>query len=331
MHKLIQAVIIVFVIMFAGESCISGAAIIIVGDSRRDGLNADYLLTRLIVENAVRFTLSEYGDISAIIMTGDYVESGEDDIAWKDWKEANREAFNYPVYPCIGNHDDEKTECSGLYFSGEAGELICYFMRYYLTNYYKTFQLPEWYSVDIDNIHIVSLSSNYEGYDAESRQGDIQEPIQWSWLRGDLAENNKKWTIAVWHEPAYGSHTYFGKGHGSNRFIRKRYLPLLERYGCDLVLCGHNHWYERTVPILDGSQDDNGIVHVTTGGGGAPLLPVSRLPFDKVHGANDNILSEVNVAQHHFCVLTAEKNVLRLQAVKYNTFEILDEIEISNR
>ena len=61
------------------------------------------------------------------------------------------------------------------------------------------------------------------------------------------------------------------------------------------------------------------------------ILPASVLSFDKVHGADDNILSEVNVARYHFCVLTAEKNVLRLQAVRFDTFEILDEIEISNR
>ena len=37
-----------------------------------------------------------------------------------------------------------------------------------------------------------------------------------------------------------------------------------QRYGVDLVLNGHDHFYERSI-------DDNGVMYVIAGGGGAPL------------------------------------------------------------
>ena len=113
--------------------------------------------------------------------------------------------------------------------------------------------------------------------------------------------------------------------------FRHCYVPVLEQYGCDLVLCGHNHWYERTVPVLDDEENSSGIVHITTGGGGAPLLPVSFLPFDKVRSVDGNVLSEVNVSRYHFCIITAEEDVLRIQAVQFYTHKILDDFEVYNR
>ncbi len=49
-------------------------------------------------------------------------------------------------------------------------------------------------------------------------------------------------------------------------------------YGVDVVFNGHDHHYERTCPILDGTcttPQDGGVVYYVTGGGGAPLYSVS--------------------------------------------------------
>jgi hypothetical protein len=46
--------------------------------------------------------------------------------------------------------------------------------------------------------------------------------------------------------------------------VRRRWSPLFERHGVRLVLNGHDHNYQRFVPV-------RGVVHVVHGGGGARL------------------------------------------------------------
>ncbi len=44
---------------------------------------------------------------------------------------------------------------------------------------------------------------------------------------------------------------------GADLGIRQQWLPLFDAYGVDLVLAGHEHHYERTVPVrgvLPGSE-----------------------------------------------------------------------------
>ena len=109
-------------------------------------------------------------------------------------------------------------------------------------------------------------------------------------------------------------------GNGSDKGIRETWLPLFDQYGVDLVLCGHDHDYERTWPVRgcnhhvgrdaatgaavdtcqpqpvvtaapgDGIYDTSrGTIHLILGGGGtsAPLdaygiNPANGLPQAKV-------------------------------------------------
>ena len=79
---------------------------------------------------------------------------------------------------------------------------------------------------------------------------------QREWLEGALAASTAKWKIAVHHHPPYGS----GPKRGSNITVREAVEPLYVEYGVDLVLTGHDHFYERTTP-------QQGIVYIITGAG----------------------------------------------------------------
>jgi hypothetical protein len=109
-------------------------------------------------------------------------------------------------------------------------------------------------------------------------------------------------------------------GNGSDLGLRQEWLPLFDQYGVDLVVCGHDHDYERSFPVrganhnvgqdiatgapvdtfqpnpaagaqaVDGSFDTSlGTVHLILGGGGtsAPLDvfvndPDNGLPLARV-------------------------------------------------
>lgn len=296
------------IILIHSYSCL-GFELIVLGDSRSGSGNENFQRTSEIINDAIEYTEKNYDELIGIIMTGDYVNKRKNVDEWEKWREASEKVFKYPVYPCIGNHDVEPADCPRLF-------PLCEKKLYYDWNYYQTFKVERWWSIDIENIHLVSLDSNLVGLDLSSLKGDILEVLQYVWFVYDLTKNVDRPTIVIWHEPAYGSHTWFGKGHGSNRFIRERYVPICEKYGVKMVICGHNHWYERVTV--------NGIKHITTGGAGAPLMSTSLLQRDKVEG------SEVNITAYHWCVLSIHDQVMELDVIEHQTHRLLDSFEITD-
>ena len=107
--------------------------------------------------------------------------------------------------------------------------------------YLKSFNLSKsFYSFDLENIHFIFLESTIS-------PSKLSE--QYSFVKNDLkinAQNNKtNWIIVSLHEPLY---TVPGK-HNPNIAYVNTYHKLFDYYNVDLVLAGHNHWYERTLPL----------------------------------------------------------------------------------
>jgi 3',5'-cyclic AMP phosphodiesterase CpdA len=103
---------------------------------------------------------------------------------------------------------------------------------------------------------------------------------QTAWLARSLAAATARWKVVAFHHPAYTCGAYRG-----NLAVRRRWVPLFERYGVDLVLSGHDHNYQRFAAR-------RGVRYVVHGGGGTRLYPLERCPARyprrlrgrKVHG-----------------------------------------------
>jgi hypothetical protein len=138
---------------------------------------------------------------------------------------------NLALWPVYGNHDARRWV------------------------YFRIFSLPEqaeaggvasgtenYYSFDYADTHFVMLDSESSASDAGSAMHQ--------WLLKDLAQNRRKWLIAVFHHPPYSKGTHDSdSSHGSNAgmvAMRENILPALEAAGVDLVLSGHSHMYERS-------------------------------------------------------------------------------------
>lgn len=131
------------------------------------------------------------------------------------------------VWPTIGNHDasPEYFDIFNLPAQAEVGGVASGTEHYYSFNY--------------GNIHFVNLGGYYSG----SR---LSNGVMYSWLEEDLAANTNEWLIAYWHQPPY-THGSHNSDYESDLIeMRENFVPLLEAYGVDLVLCGHSHCYERS-------------------------------------------------------------------------------------
>ena len=100
---------------------------------------------------------------------------------------------------------------------------------------------------------------------------------QLAWLEQALAEAQDRWLIVALHHPPYSA----GR-HGSDLPTRSAFGALFARNGVDLVLAGHDHDYQRSVP-------DDGITYVVSGGG-AKLRPTGTDEFTIVSASELHFL-----------------------------------------
>jgi hypothetical protein len=81
-------------------------------------------------------------------------------------------------------------------------------------------------------VRFFALDSNY------------MNPEQLQWLEKELGASGSEWKIAFFHHPIYSS----GGRHGSDTALRDQLEPLFIKYNVNVVLSGHDHFYERIKP-----------------------------------------------------------------------------------
>ena len=143
----------------------------------------------------------------------------------------------------------------------------------------------EYYQFKKGNVSFYSLNSNY------------MDKKQLKWLEDKLAGDTSDWKIAFLHHPPYSS----GGKHGSEESVRKVLEPLFMKYGLNVVLAGHEHFYERIKP-------QKGVYYFISGAGGKLRegdvkkgSPLTEKAYDKDMSF---MLAEVNKDQLHFQVIS---------------------------
>ena len=94
------------------------------------------------------------------------------------------------------------------------------------------------------------------------------------WLENDLRTTRQFWRIVYFHYPPYA--TGVNVNDPQSLLVRQHMVPIFENNGVQLVLSGHEHSYQRSVPIRRSNMVASGVgtSYFTTGGGGAILYPV---------------------------------------------------------
>ncbi|HEV2724477.1 MAG TPA: metallophosphoesterase [Thermoleophilaceae bacterium] len=116
------------------------------------------------------------------------------------------------------------------------------------------------YSFDVGSWHVIALNS-----ECEQVGGCSPNSPQARWLRADLAAHPVACTLAFFHGPRFTSGRY-----GEQSEQVRPFWDALYAAGADLVLSGHEHFYERFGPQTpDGVADPaRGLRQLTVGMGG---------------------------------------------------------------
>jgi acid phosphatase type 7 len=190
-------------------------------------------------------------DLDGILAVGDI--QYEDGQLWKFMRSFDPTwgRLKPLMRPVPGNHEYRIAGASGYFdyfngpgrFTGQAGD-----------------RDKGYYSFDVGSWHVVALNSQC---DRVGGCGPSSPQVQW--LRADLAANPAACTLAFWHHPRFTSGEHDDGGDDV--------LPLWNvLYGAnaDLIVNGHEHFYERFGPQNPSGAADpaRGIRQVIVGTGG---------------------------------------------------------------
>lgn len=245
---------------------------LVYGDTRSFPANHDE-----VAGGMLSLIVSDPSYQTMLLAAGDLVNTGRNESSWTEeffdptYSNIQEVLANFAYQSCVGNHE----------LSGTGDDLYAAYFPYP----YETGEPGHYWSFDYGPVH-VAVVDQYIDYSSGS--------AQFIWLESDLAATDKPWKFILFHEPGWSA----GGGHGNNADVQDYIQPLCEQYGVSVVFAGHNHYYARAKV--------NGVHHITTGGGGAPLsIPDPEYP---------NITATASA--HHYCKVEISKNVLKYEAVE---------------
>jgi hypothetical protein len=212
---------------------------------------------------------------------------------WDFWENNSRSARKRPWMPSAGNHENELG-------NGPIGYQA----------YQTYFWVPPadgqtnvtrglWYAFTAGSVRVISIANDDVTYQdgGDSYVRGYSGGAQKAWLEKELDATRRDpdidWVVVCMHQVAISTADKFN---GADLGIREEWVPLFDKYGVDLVVCGHEHHYERSHPIR--GQDSNttltpipaatatdvidttkGTVHMVIGGGGTSV-PSNELFFN---------------------------------------------------
>lgn len=138
----------------------------------------------------------------------------------------------------------------------------------------------------------IAVVDQYVPYDPGS--------AQYQWLEDDLAQSSSCWKILVLHEPGWSA----DGTHDNNTDVQDFLQPLCLTYGVSIVYAGHNHYYARC--------EVDGVQHITSGGGGAPLSTCDP--------TYPNVVTCTNV--HQYCEFDVNDTALHFRSIDSTGTEI---------
>ncbi len=225
-----------------------------------------------------------------VLFLGDIVSTGSNSSQWEDWYSYGNNFIPYNlIYHCKGNHDT-----GGIYEN--------------------QFALPGnglYYAFEYGNAVFICLDSENPG-----------SSTQTSWLESTLTTyQNKTWKFVFFHQPFYT-----GGSHETDMWSYwDTWWQLFDDYGVNIIFGGHDHNYQRSLPINRnvstsqavaeyGSGPDQGRCQIVSGGAGAPL-----------YGASNRWWTAENTSVLNYCIIEINGSSLTLTA-KDENLTVIDQV-----
>jgi Calcineurin-like phosphoesterase len=122
-----------------------------------------------------------------------------------------------------------------------------------LEHYDDHFQSKQYYAFSHENVRIIVMSTEIDDNATSAQHIFVEESLE-----NASSDSSIDWIIVAMHKQMYGSPSgALDILNAIQMDVRDAYHPLFQKYGVDLVLYGHNHYYERTYPLNFSSDKEN--------------------------------------------------------------------------
>ncbi len=206
-----------------------------------------------------------FDNAELVILSGDISYANGDQSIWDDHGNKYETTMsNIPWMMTPGNHENETEDGFGF---------DAYETRFETESSSGT---DFWHSFDYGGVHFIGISTEHPYYEGTD---------QLQWIKEDLAaananRENVPWIVIYGHKPLYTSH---GHPTHDDTMIELRTLlePILFENSVDLAIWGHDHFYERSWPVVNGNITTRGLngeglmfvsgfspIHIVAGVGG---------------------------------------------------------------
>jgi tartrate-resistant acid phosphatase type 5 len=197
----------------------------------------------------------------------------EYDTQWQTtWQDVyNQPSLNVSWYSVLGNHDYTINPEAEIDFAKNSLD-----WRWVMDGHFysRTFMVGNM-TVLILFIDTILLDDYNSGFYVENSTGKYLEEMNWitSTLKGSTAD----WKFVVGHYPVYS----IGE-HGDTPSLKYYFQPVLETYGVDAYICGHDHTLQHL--------SKGGVEYYVSGNGGklGSLRSTSETSADYVYFAQVN-------------------------------------------
>ena len=120
---------------------------------------------------------------------------------------------------------------------------------------------PCYYATTAGPVHVIALCT-YSNF--------FQGSLQYNWLQNHLANAidrvSTPWVIVMLHAPLYCA---LGGSYAEAELMRRELEPLMYAAGVDMIVNGHIHSYERSLPVYNfNASDPCGAVNIGIGDAG---------------------------------------------------------------
>ena len=216
-----------------------------------------------VLESPAARTAALIPDGGIALILGDTTYPNADTATLKRCYEPTWGRFKATSYVVPGNHD---------YINGEATDFLAYFGA----------RTPNktWFRAPLNDAWwVIGLDSN------------LKEPAlsqQQAWLTHELAtiKGDGRCIVALWHHALFSTGLHHGDGDPMKSAWRA-----LDGAGADMVLSGHEHFYESFEPLdADGHPQNIGIREFVVGTGGGRLTDLSFHTSHRVYTRRYGVL-----------------------------------------
>ncbi|MBD3168596.1 MAG: hypothetical protein GF307_03865 [candidate division Zixibacteria bacterium] len=273
------------------------------------------------------------GDISA----GDGRRHDHWELFLDENKHHGKILDEFPYLPTIGNHE-------------RANDI-----DYGWTNYSDVFGYPRFYKVEFKDAVLLITDSNFILDQKSHIDNKKQDSLfnEWfvsdgnsskkAWLEHELASAGDKFKIVSIHHPpvTFGQHytDWYDQSYGNDLLEKRRKLiGLFERENVQLVLSGHEHYYQHNILNYDSNDQNRAIHFVVSSGGGVPLREApsesaisKRLEEYERQGYDIGVVKQESV--FHYTVIDVAENTLSVKTYEVpekpgNSITLLDDLLI---